>query len=962
MKFATAFFGFIAPFSLILCTTETWGATLHVPTDHSTIQEAIDVASNGDEVIVAPGTYLEIIDLHGRAIRLRSSAGPDATIIDGTGKDDSVVKCVNGEDANTIIDGFAITGGKGMPFGGGMRNENSSPTISNCVFKINISARVGGGMYNFNANPKVSNCIFLENSGSDGGAIYNQNSAPCITKCEFSQNHVTNDGGAIVNDASSPTISNCIFVGNTAGSDGGAIRNLRNANPLLVNCLFNMNTANRHGGGIVNEGSNPQITNCTIAENHAKGSGGGMVEFQPTELSNPTVANSIFWMNTDHAGANIDASAQINVSSGIPVVNYSNIQGGWSGRGGIGNINIDPQFVDAANGNFRLELNSLCINKGDYTALPPDTCDLDLDGFMNELLPIDLSNNARTVASNTDMGAYEFCSQPPCEQQTPISLYKPTPDSSRSIQPIDRLAKWSEADQKWIKVSPGEITSGNIHVLVHGWARGERDCVERQQTTQALALAWECTKFFKDFSEVASAIHKWYMRHNRTEEFHVLAYSWIDDSATGATFGPINAAKSRARAPSHGDILLKSLLKAGIRQDSVKFQLIGHSHGALVATLAAIALKHTGFQVRHLTFLDSPERIGCLPPAGTVYSVAFNNLNYLFLFEGLPGELSIGTADSDTFIDNYYSTFGEAYHVRKTGDYPGQVDIDLLPLDSVLCLEHAHPVRWYATATREHENIGLAWSPLFLEETDRHFSSQYTSNLLDQYILIPSKPLFDIRQVYKVSQDLATLAVRGSVTILPVGITLFEASPASWTCMVDKGPGQVALSFHYQFLSPGDGDEFGIWLDDEPQLLTSGEVSGEDARVAVVDLSKLSLGSHFMTLALHDFGAANAQILISDFQVAYETIFTRGNANGDNSIDISDVVYVLLYLFKTGSIALCQDSLDANDDGVIDISDAIYMLQFMFLNKLSPPEPFINCGVDPVPDQLDCKSSYCENP
>lgn len=409
MKVAKAFFGLFTALSLFLCTRETWSATLHVPADHATIQEAIDVASNGDEIIVAPGTYIEFIDFHGKAIRLKSSDGPDVTIIEGTGRDDGVVQCINGEDANTVLDGFAITGGNGMPYGGGMRNENSSPTIRNCVFKKNTSASAGGGMYNLNSNPKISNCIFIDNSGSDGGGIYNQNSAPCITQCEFSENHVTNDGGAVVNDASSSVISNCIFVGNTSVDDGGALRNFRNANSLLVNCLFYMNMADRHGGGIVNEESDTTIINCTFTENRARVNGGGMnLGFQAAGEKSPTVANSIFWMNTDNNGANIDESAQIHITRGTPTVSYCDIQGGWSG-GGIGNINIDPEFVDAANGNFRLAPNSPCIEVGDVVALPEDACDLDNDGSTPEPIPLDLNAEPRTCGSTVDMGAYEYC-------------------------------------------------------------------------------------------------------------------------------------------------------------------------------------------------------------------------------------------------------------------------------------------------------------------------------------------------------------------------------------------------------------------------------------------------------------------------------------------------------------------------------------------------------------------------
>ncbi len=57
------------------------------------IQDAINAAMNSDEIVVAPGTYFETINFLGKAITLRSSDGPEVTIIDGTGLDDSTVKC-----------------------------------------------------------------------------------------------------------------------------------------------------------------------------------------------------------------------------------------------------------------------------------------------------------------------------------------------------------------------------------------------------------------------------------------------------------------------------------------------------------------------------------------------------------------------------------------------------------------------------------------------------------------------------------------------------------------------------------------------------------------------------------------------------------------------------------------------------------------------------------------------------
>ncbi len=105
------------------------------------IQTAIDNAVDTDEIVVAPGTYFERINFLGKAIWLHSSDGPEVTIIDagGTGP---VVLCFNGEGPDTALDGFSITGGNASS-GGGMINERSSPTVTNCVFVGNASGPGG---------------------------------------------------------------------------------------------------------------------------------------------------------------------------------------------------------------------------------------------------------------------------------------------------------------------------------------------------------------------------------------------------------------------------------------------------------------------------------------------------------------------------------------------------------------------------------------------------------------------------------------------------------------------------------------------------------------------------------------------------------------------------------------------------------------------------------------------------
>jgi hypothetical protein len=88
-----------------------------------------------------------------------------------------------------------------------------------------------------------------------------------------------------------------------------------------------------------------------------------------------------------------------------------------------------------------------------------------------------------------------------------------------------------------------------------------------------------------------------------------------------------------------------------------------------------------------------------------------------------------------------------------------------------------------------------------------------------------------------------------------------------------------------------------------------------------------------------------------------DTFFQRGDSNLDRALDISDPTHTLGFLFlgRPESVG-CLDAADSNDDGTVNVADAIHSLGFLFLGSAPPPPPFLECGLDPSPDELGCET------
>ncbi len=348
------------------------------------VQDALAIATSGDTVYVAQGTYKP--DRGGSQTRgdrmatfspapgvklIGSCAGyghtdPNkqdvktyTTMLSGDLNGDDiwgilnrldnsyqVMRVAGGMSAMVTINGFVITAG-----------QADGPDLANS----------GAGLDIDGSNVMLVNTTITGNASGFGGGISCKNAKLSMWNCKINGNNAAIYGGGLYNYASDVDMANCLMTGNTASlaktTGGSAIHNL--------------------GGSL-------HISDCTIADNSIStnsAEGNAIVSYAwktPADC-NLVIANSILY----NGGSEILTNHSATIS-----VSYCDVQGGFTGTG---NISKNPQFTNAgqrdttgkwADGDYTLKSISPCIDRGQNSLLPKDVPDLDNDGNVNEKLPI----------------------------------------------------------------------------------------------------------------------------------------------------------------------------------------------------------------------------------------------------------------------------------------------------------------------------------------------------------------------------------------------------------------------------------------------------------------------------------------------------------------------------------------------------------------------------------------------
>ncbi len=326
------------------------------------------------------------------------------------------------------------------------------------------------------------------------------------------------------------------------------------------------------------------------------------------------------------------------------------------------------------------------------------------------------------------------------------------------------------------------------------------------------------------------------------------------------------------------------------------------------------------------SLVDAPINMSCAQSASGVDLQWQNPIDYDEIIverDGLP--ISVVAGDTTSFSEPGVAPGVYQYGVRGVvaGDASIAETCSVLVIDVTVSVDDDVAI------------AGQASFPMTL------FTSSSAS--MEAYNLSISFPgdLLDVIDVTTVGTEAG--AIGTEQVLVDVGDSATD-SYITAEVIFDAGP-----PFAGQELPPGD-DRSILVLDFS--VAASGFVDGDTRELDFVDGLGPSQVSNQIIIDGQSISPARDGAVITFLE---QPIFLRGDCNGDDSVNLADVIFGLTYLFAGGVPPQCMKACDTDDTGNVNLTDEIYFLNTLFVPGSPPiPPPTGTAAPDPTPDSLPC--------
>ena len=436
-----------------------------------TIQAAIDLAVDGDTVLVCPGTYEEELVIDGKNVRLVGIGGAEGTVLTSP----TLVNMANGV-AVTQADAALV----------GLTVEGFDLRFTSYFFPVLPGAGVGVGSC---ASAVLRRSVVRDNQGAQfgGGVGVEDGGELWLLDSEVRGNTGATDGGGLSSQDARVVLRDTVIADNTSFEWGGGAYVSRGS--IELERVEVSGNSSYEGGGLSLWYSTATGTEVVVEGNVATGDGGGLaVQSSTLEgtgwslLGNSALRGGGAFVGPERDSSNGISTVDLDASS-VVEGNDASEGGGvaagyvdWSGGGLLDNTAVEGGAIAAIGGPasfYEVELQGNTAERGGAVALGEATLHLH-DSVVQDSVATDVGDGA-WLPDTVSLGLYSLGTTWGGATAYPVGLGTPSPLGEATVCNtwlcVDDIATPQGVGVQWLPAPdtlphPQRIVASPDHILV----------------------------------------------------------------------------------------------------------------------------------------------------------------------------------------------------------------------------------------------------------------------------------------------------------------------------------------------------------------------------------------------------------------------------------------------------------------------------------------------------------------